>query len=96
MDKLIILSLSKKDTILLREISILTLKYTFALHATTCRALLSTVINNDEALGRQIYNYAKNIGVYSRLQVKLLFFIYKFMQNLYTYVCCMYTYAHMN
>ncbi|XP_020287553.1 uncharacterized protein PF11_0213-like isoform X2 [Pseudomyrmex gracilis] len=67
-DKLIILSLSKKDTILLREISILTLKYTFALHATTCRALLSTVINNDEALGRQIYNYAKNIGVYSRLQ----------------------------
>ncbi|XP_050448925.1 metacaspase-2-like isoform X3 [Cataglyphis hispanica] len=69
-DKLIILSLSKKDTTLITEMGNLVLKHSFVLSTITCRALISTIIHTDEVLARQIYNYAEGIGIYST--VKLL------------------------
>ncbi|XP_070170436.1 repetitive organellar protein-like [Polyergus mexicanus] len=69
-DKLIIISLSKKDTTLITEMGNLILKHSFVLSTITCRALISTIIHTDEVLARQIYNYAEGIGIYST--VKLL------------------------
>lgn len=68
-DKLIMLSLSKKDTNLIIEMANLVLKYTFALNTTTCRALISTLIHMDENLTRQIYNYAQGLGIYPAVKV---------------------------
>ncbi|XP_071626837.1 uncharacterized protein [Temnothorax longispinosus] len=68
-EKLIILSLSKKDTNLIIEMANLILKYTFALSTTTCRALIATLTHLDEGLARQIYNYAEGIGVYPTMKL---------------------------
>ncbi|KYN45311.1 hypothetical protein ALC56_00157 [Trachymyrmex septentrionalis] len=68
-DKLIMLSLSKKDSNLITEIANLVLKYTFALSTTTCRALVSTLIHMNENLARQMYNYAEEIGIYPAVKV---------------------------
>ncbi|XP_071563681.1 uncharacterized protein [Temnothorax nylanderi] len=68
-DKLIILSLSKKDTNLIIEMANLILKYTFALSTTTCRALIATLTHLDEGLARQIYNYAEGVGVYPTMKL---------------------------
>lgn len=80
-DKLIVLSLSKNDTNLITEMSNVILKHNFALSTTTCRALLSTIIHIDEALARQIYNYAEGMGIYSTVKVKIYDFTYKFIQE---------------
>lgn len=80
MDKLIILSLSKKDTTLITEMGNLILKHSFVLSTITCRALISTIIHTDEVLARQIYNYAEGIGIYSTVKVQIYDFIYKFMK----------------
>ncbi|XP_011056238.1 PREDICTED: uncharacterized protein LOC105147133 [Acromyrmex echinatior] len=68
-DKLIMLSLSKKDSNLITEMANLVLKYTFALSTTTCRALASTLIHMNENLARQMYNYAEGIGIYPAVKV---------------------------
>ncbi|XP_018352292.1 PREDICTED: uncharacterized protein LOC108754466 [Trachymyrmex septentrionalis] len=68
-DKLIMLSLSKKDSNLITEIANLVLKYTFALSTTTCRALVSTLIHMNENLARQMYNYAEEIGIYPAVKI---------------------------
>ncbi|KYN21645.1 hypothetical protein ALC57_05977 [Trachymyrmex cornetzi] len=68
-DKLMMLSLSKKDSNLITEMANLVLKYTFALSTTTCRALVSTLIHMNENLARQMYNYAEGIGIYPAVKV---------------------------
>ncbi|XP_011701501.1 PREDICTED: protein PFC0760c-like isoform X2 [Wasmannia auropunctata] len=68
-DKLIMLSLSKKDANLITEMANLILKYTFMLSTATCRALISTLIHMDENLARQIYNYAEVIGIYPAVKL---------------------------
>jgi len=70
-DKLIILSLSKKDTNLITEMANLVLKYTFALSTITCRALISTLVHMDENLAKRIYNYAEGIGIYPAMKVNI-------------------------
>jgi len=70
-DKLIILSLSKKDTNLITEMANLVLKYTFALSTITCRALISTLVYMDENLAKQRYNYAEGIGIYPAMKVNI-------------------------
>ncbi|XP_018360746.1 PREDICTED: uncharacterized protein PF14_0093-like [Trachymyrmex cornetzi] len=68
-DKLMMLSLSKKDSNLITEMANLVLKYTFALSTTTCRALVSTLIHMNENLARQMYNYAEGIGIYPAVKL---------------------------
>ncbi|KYM87377.1 hypothetical protein ALC53_03564 [Atta colombica] len=70
-DKLIMLSLSKKDSNLIIEMANLVLKYTFALSTTTCRALVSTLIYMNENLAKQMYNYAERIGIYPTVKVNI-------------------------
>lgn len=66
------------DTNLITEMGQLVLKHSFALSTTTCRALISTIIHTDEALAKQLYNYAEGIGIYSAVKVKIYDFIYKY------------------
>jgi len=75
-DKLIILSLSKKDTNLITEMANLVLKYTFALSTITCRALISTLVHMDENLAKQMYNYAEGIGIYPAVKVNIIDFMF--------------------